>query len=110
MTFVDRVLTCMQCGTEFVFTSGEQEFFADKGFERDPKRCKQCRIHRNERPYRLRQETKTTCAECAKETTVPFKPTRGKPVLCHSCFKKSQDRSPGPRLVIKNRESTRANL
>lgn len=41
----DRTLTCIDCGSEFVFTMGEQEFFASKGFN-DPKRCKDCRQKR----------------------------------------------------------------
>ena len=29
-----------------------------------------------------------TCAACNVETTVPFKPTNGKPVYCRDCFQK----------------------
>ncbi len=36
----------------------------------------------------MRPETRTTCSECGTETTVPFKPTQGRPVLCRSCFQK----------------------
>jgi CxxC-x17-CxxC domain-containing protein len=36
----------------------------------------------------VRPETRTTCSECGTETTVPFKPTQGRPVLCRSCFQK----------------------
>ncbi len=38
----DRKLVCVDCGDEFDFTEGEQQFFADKGFDA-PKRCKPCR-------------------------------------------------------------------
>jgi CxxC-x17-CxxC domain-containing protein len=38
----------------------------------------------------VRPETRTTCSECNAETTVPFKPTQGRPVLCRSCFQKQQ--------------------
>jgi CxxC-x17-CxxC domain-containing protein len=31
-------------------------------------------------------ETRTTCSQCGKETTVPFKPTQGRPVFCRECF------------------------
>jgi CxxC-x17-CxxC domain-containing protein len=93
VVYLDRVLNCIDCGSEFVFTAGEQEFFADKGFKNDPKHCKPCKAKlRNEGNIR-RQESKTTCSECGKETTVPFKPVRGKPVLCHSCFKKSKEQA-----------------
>ena len=39
----DKVLVCQDCGKEFVFTAGEQEFYKEKGFENEPKRCKACR-------------------------------------------------------------------
>jgi CxxC-x17-CxxC domain-containing protein len=43
MSFEDRTLTCVQCGAPFVFSAGEQEFFAQRGLESDPKRCATCR-------------------------------------------------------------------
>ena len=46
MEFVDRLLTCVDCGGEFVFTAGEQLFFLDKQFKNDPKRCKPCKSRR----------------------------------------------------------------
>ena len=91
MAYVDRVLKCIICGAEFVFAAGEQEFFADKGFKNEPKYCKHCREKRKNRVYRPRPETKIKCAECGTETTVPFKPVQGKPVLCRSCYKKSKE-------------------
>jgi CxxC-x17-CxxC domain-containing protein len=42
---------------------------------------------------RVRSETRTTCSECGAETTVPFKPTQGRPVLCRSCFQKQTGRA-----------------
>ena len=39
----DKTLTCRDCGSEFVFTEGEQEFYKEKGFENDPVRCADCR-------------------------------------------------------------------
>lgn len=39
----DKKITCRDCGKEFVFTVGEQEFYRDKGFDTDPVRCKDCR-------------------------------------------------------------------
>src|SRR6202451_2546261 len=87
MQFVDRFLKCSDCGQEFVFTAGEQLFFHDKQFKNDPKRCKQCKIKRVAGTGNgVRTETRTVCSECATETTVPFKPTQGRPVLCRSCF------------------------
>ena len=41
--FEDKTLKCKECGAEFVFTAGEQEFYAEKGFQNEPQRCKACR-------------------------------------------------------------------
>ena len=46
MEYHDKVLKCAECGAEFVFTAGEQMFFADKGFKNEPKRCKACKATR----------------------------------------------------------------
>jgi CxxC-x17-CxxC domain-containing protein len=93
--FVDRLLTCVDCCGQFVFTAGEQIFFVDKQFKNDPKRCKPCKAKRAALGARMgagtgagiaRTETRTHCSECQIETTVPFKPTQGRPVLCRQCF------------------------
>lgn len=93
MEYHDKVLKCAECGAEFVFTAGEQMFFADKGFKNEPKRCKACKAKRAEgggggggSVSAPRSETRTTCSQCGKETTVPFKPTQGRPVYCRECF------------------------
>jgi CxxC-x17-CxxC domain-containing protein len=98
MEFTDRILKCSDCGNEFIFTAGEQLFFFDKQFKNDPKRCKLCKAKRAGlgrtaagAPSALalplsRTETRTKCSACGIETTVPFKPTQGRPVLCRSCF------------------------
>jgi CxxC-x17-CxxC domain-containing protein len=96
MEFVDRLLTCADCGGEFIFTAGEQLFFFDKQFKNDPKRCKPCKCKRGTpgsppgtgpaAAGLSRTETRTECSECGIETTVPFKPTQGRPVLCRQCF------------------------
>lgn len=99
MEFVDRNLKCSDCGNDFVFTAGEQLFFYDKQFKNDPKRCKLCKAKRagmgrsagadGAKAAALplsRTETRTECSSCGIETTVPFKPTQGRPVLCRSCF------------------------
>jgi CxxC-x17-CxxC domain-containing protein len=83
MEFTDRLLKCVDCQEEFVFTAGEQIFFYDKQFQNDPKRCKPCK---SKRGSRVRSETRTNCSQCGTDTTVPFRPTQGRPVLCRSCF------------------------
>lgn len=39
---MDKILNCKDCNKEFVFTNGEQEFYAGKNFP-DPIRCPDCR-------------------------------------------------------------------
>ena len=58
MEYHDKVLKCSECGAEFVFTAGEQMFFADKGFKNEPKRCKACKAKRAEGGGALGNEDK----------------------------------------------------
>ncbi len=108
MDFVDRILICTDCGGEFIFTAGEQLFFLDKQFKNDPKRCKPCKSRRGAQSANAansgglaaagisRTETRTVCSECGIETTVPFKPTQGRPVLCRQCYKNKAVPSANP--------------
>ena len=95
--FVDRILKCADCSGDFIFTAGEQLFFYDKQFKNDPKRCKPCKSRRSGLAAAAagnglaaaglaRTETRTECSDCGVQTTVPFKPTQGRPVLCRQCF------------------------
>ena len=96
MSFQDKSIQCADCGTNFSFTAGEQEFFQTKGYTNEPRRCPSCRETRKTertgsggRNYGLpRQMFPATCAECGKETQVPFAPTSGKPVYCSDCYNK----------------------
>lgn len=95
--YKDKLLRCIDCDEEFIFTAGEQLFFADKGLKNEPKRCKPCKLRKNERIAanmqtfghafpRERVEVTVKCALCGIETTVPFRPTQGRPVYCRDCF------------------------
>jgi CxxC-x17-CxxC domain-containing protein len=88
MEFTDKTLTCGECGAEFTFTSGEQEFYQEKGFQNEPKRCPECRSSRkrNRRGGKSSELHTVVCAECGSETQVPFEPTQGRPVYCRDCF------------------------
>jgi CxxC-x17-CxxC domain-containing protein len=119
MQFVDRLLKCSDCGNDFVFTAGEQLFFYDKQFENDPKRCKLCKakragLGRSSNPNAVatlpfsRTETKAECSACGIETTVPFKPTQGRPVLCRSCFQLK--RVPSGVAAVANMDSPAAQV
>jgi CxxC-x17-CxxC domain-containing protein len=97
MEFHDRTLKCIDCGADFIFTAGEQLFFHDKQFKNEPKRCKTCKAKRltsvGAVPVRQgfqarpKVETHAVCSHCGKETTVPFRPTQGRPVFCRECFR-----------------------
>lgn len=91
--YSDRTLVCTDCGAEFIFTAGEQEFYASKGFASDPRRCRECRRQRSEerssgKISRTKETFETVCAECGKTASVPFRPRQDKPVYCYDCFKK----------------------
>ena len=93
MALSDKTLTCVECGNEFTFTVGEQEFFASKGFTNEPGRCTQCRGARRsqQRGYgdsygSPREMHPAVCAQCGKDTMVPFRPRGDKPVYCSDCF------------------------
>jgi CxxC-x17-CxxC domain-containing protein len=103
-TYSDRILSCKDCGTDFVFTAGEQEFYASRGFENVPGRCPSCRAARRAReassgaasyggesagrPSRrvAREMHPAVCSNCGKDTEVPFVPRGDKPVYCSDCF------------------------
>jgi CxxC-x17-CxxC domain-containing protein len=90
--FEDKTLQCRECNGEFVWTAGEQAFYAEKGLLNEPARCPQCRTARKQ--ARLggasgeRIQHPVTCAECGAETTVPFVPRNGRPVYCSNCYDK----------------------
>ncbi|MDR1070986.1 MAG: zinc-ribbon domain containing protein [Gracilibacteraceae bacterium] len=84
--FTDKTLTCRDCGSEFLFSASEQEFFAEKGFENEPGRCPACRAARKAQNRGSRQMFSVICSDCGKETTVPFEPNGSKPVYCSECF------------------------
>lgn len=84
--YQDKTLTCKDCGQEFVFTSGEQEFYASRGFENEPQRCKTCRDARKNNTRGAREMFVASCASCGKEAKVPFKPREDRPVYCSECF------------------------
>jgi CxxC-x17-CxxC domain-containing protein len=94
MEFQDKVLKCIDCGVDFVFTAGEQSFFHDKKFQNEPKRCKACKSKRAsalsaasaDNPFTEKVVTQAVCSACGKQTTVPFRPTQGRPVFCRECF------------------------
>jgi len=88
--YEDKTLVCKDCGNEFVFTAGEQAFYAEKGFQNEPTRCKSCRdarkASRNNNAGGEREMFETVCAECGKPTRVPFIPKSDRPIYCSECY------------------------
>ncbi|MCL6431952.1 MAG: zinc-ribbon domain containing protein [Anaerolineae bacterium] len=91
MPFQDKTLTCRDCGAQFTFTAGEQEFYQQKGFLHPPSRCPECRGKKRNtdlsRPSSgERQMFEVTCSDCGRPARVPFEPRTDKPVYCQECF------------------------
>ena len=94
MALSDKTLTCVECGYEFTFTVGEQEFFASRGYTNEPKRCTQCRGARKSQQRGFgdsyasapREMHPAVCAQCGVDTMVPFRPRGDRPVYCSDCF------------------------
>ena len=99
MAYVDRTLTCVDCGAEFVHSAEDQEYYAQKGFVSDPKRCTSCRAARRtmrESGASLgragatdgpREYFAVVCSRCGNQAQVPFKPHMDRPVYCSDCFR-----------------------
>ena len=88
VSFTDLSLTCRDCESVFVFSAGEQAFFAEKGLTNQPQRCPQCRANRRrERNGQPPRELHAVpCHECGVVASVPFLPRLDRPVYCSSCF------------------------
>lgn len=89
--FNDKELVCKECGCDFIFTAGEQEFYAEKGFVNEPQRCKICRDSRKNSAKPAREMFTAPCAGCGKEATIPFRPREDRPVYCSDCFANMRD-------------------
>lgn len=102
MSYTEKSIQCTDCGATFAFTVEEQEFFASKGYTNEPKRCLSCRqARKTERSgsgggggygdRSPRQMFPAVCAQCGKDTEVPFEPRDGRPVYCSPCFQKTRN-------------------
>jgi CxxC-x17-CxxC domain-containing protein len=108
LTYADRTLTCVDCGLDFTHTAADQQYYAQKSFTSDPKRCASCRAYRRStregggtdshslggpRGYErtgdpvAREYFAVTCSRCGNNAQVPFKPRLDKPVYCSDCFR-----------------------
>lgn len=110
MAYADKTLTCKDCGSQFTFTQGEQQFYASKGLLNEPTRCPDCRASRkrtqgggasssyssggsygsarSEGAYR--EMFDVTCDSCGRPAKVPFQPRGDRPVYCSDCFQQQR--------------------
>lgn len=97
MAFVDKTLACRDCNKQFTFTAGEQEFYAQKGLQNEPRRCPECRSTKRQSSAgssgAARQMFAAVCASCGATTQVPFQPKQDRPVYCSACFSKQKPRT-----------------
>ena len=87
--FTDQVLKCRDCGADFLFSEGEQEFYAEQGFTTVPVRCRPCRAKRKRPDGRSRKVRlyEIVCAKCGEVVSVPVKPTPERPAYCGDCYR-----------------------
>jgi len=103
MSFQDRTLTCVDCGAAFTFSADDEQYHREKGYTNEPKRCPNCRQSRRSSNYGgsssyggggggygrgPREMHDAVCAQCGKDTQVPFRPSGDRPVYCSDCFSK----------------------
>ncbi len=94
MSYEEKTLSCVECGNAFAFTVEDQEYHAQKGFTSEPKRCTSCRATRRQGQgygssgggYASREMYPAVCAQCGKDTQVPFQPRGDRPVYCSDCY------------------------
>lgn len=105
--YADKTIRCRDCGMDFVFSAGEQEFYASKGLVNEPQRCQSCRaIAKQNRALGIstggggngggsgqREMHAAVCAECGGQALVPFLPRNDRPVYCSNCFDKVRERA-----------------
>ena len=105
MTYVDRTISCVDCGVDFIHSAADQEFYAQRSFSSDPKRCASCRASRRQAregydsasiggprgyergPEAAREYFAVVCSSCGNQAQVPFRPRMDRPVYCSDCFR-----------------------
>ncbi len=93
MSYEDKNLTCTDCSSTFIFSADDQSYHAEKGYQNEPKRCPDCRSARRSGGGGggyggSREMHPAVCAQCGKDTEVPFRPSGDRPVYCSDCFSK----------------------
>jgi CxxC-x17-CxxC domain-containing protein len=102
MVLEDKTIICKDCAEKFLFSSGEQGFFLEKGLLNEPQRCTVCREERRRERALYHRTSTVVCAGCGSETTVPFVPRLNRPVYCDSCYKTARETTLAP--AVRNDE------
>ena len=110
MTYVDRTLTCVDCGVEFIHSAADQEFYAQKGFVSRPEALHELPSQPARQLARAATTSATSaaraatsaattgpsreyfavvCSSCGNQAQVPFKPRMDRPVYCSDCFRRT---------------------
>ncbi len=84
--YEDETLVCKECGNEFVFTAGEQAFYAEKGFQNKPKTCKACRDAKKNGAKADQVYYEAICTDCGAIAKLKFQPSPDRAVYCSACF------------------------
>ena len=92
--YEDKTLKCKECGADFIFTAGEQEFYAEKGFDTKPQRCASCRKRRKRSTGDAKASVlyEVVCSKCGEIEKIPFEPRHDRPVFCSECYKEVKGR------------------
>lgn len=88
--FADKTLACLDCGSDFVFSAGEQAFFHDKGYANGKSRCSECTAAKKARfgeasgpgTAKREREARTTCFTCG---AVGHSAKQCKEAACFNC-------------------------
>lgn len=98
MSYVDKDLRCRECGSPFVWTAGEQDFYHQKGLLHEPQRCQTCRGRAKQERAAARAASMhdIVCSDCGQPGQVPFAPRTDRPVYCSTCFDAHRRPAPPP--------------
>ena len=92
MAIADTFLKCVECGTDFLFSFDEQEFYALMGVKGEPNRCPACRtLYKDFKRAPPVPAHRVVCDMCGGEYVLPFKPIGRNPFYCPSCYRRAKD-------------------
>lgn len=84
----DQQIECVECGRSFIWSTGEQRYYAERGLQ-PPKRCPDCRAHRRAEqqtgmapllpvePLPIPKELRAAADRLSGRARPPLRPARG---------------------------------